>query len=125
MSSSEGRLQEHHRFLLRLQRRRLQQVEKDLVELEQRIFEKLQPYAPQHTLLREIPGVDRILAAVIIAELGINMSVFGSASQAASWAGVCPGNDESAGKRRSGRTSPGQHLLEGRAGGGCQRGSTC
>jgi len=108
----EGRLQEHHRFLLRLQRRRLQQVEKDLAELEQRIFEKLQPYAPQHTLLLEIPGVDRILAAVIIAELGIDMSVFGSASQAASWAGVCPGNDESAGKRRSGRTSPGNIYLK-------------
>jgi len=56
--------------------------------------------------------VDRILAAVIIAELGIDMSVFGSASQAASWAGVCPGNDESAGKRRSGRTSPGNIYLK-------------
>ena len=107
----EGRLEGHHRFLLRLQRRRLQQVEADLTELEKHISDKLQPYASQHTLLMEIPGVDRIVAATLIAELGIDMRVFGSAPRAACWTGICPGNDLSAGKRRSGRISQGNvHL---------------
>ena len=99
----EGKLQEHHRFLLQLQRSRLDAVEKDLAILEQRIHNKLEPYATQRALLQEIPGVDLTLAAVIIAELGVDMTVFKSASQLASWAGVCPGNNESAGKRKSGR----------------------
>src|SRR2546429_1345148 len=74
----EGQLDEHHRFLLRLHFDRTQWVEKDLAVLEQRLQEKLKPYAEQLTLLDEIPGVDWTLAAVIIAELGVDMSVFGS-----------------------------------------------
>src|SRR5437867_10256414 len=73
----EGKVEEHHRFLLKLQRDRLQAVEKDLALLEQRLQEKLQPYEAQVTLLDEIPGVDWTLAAAIIAELGVDMSVFG------------------------------------------------
>src|SRR5215472_7775699 len=87
----EGRLEEHHRFLLELQLRRLQSGEEDLAVLQRRIQEKLKPYAAELALLQEIPGVDWTLAAVIIAELGVDMSVFQSVSQAASWAGVCPG----------------------------------
>src|SRR5437773_4316112 len=86
----EGKLEEHHRFLLKLQLDRLETAEKDLAFLEQRIQEKLNPYAAQLTLLQEIPGVDWTLAAVIIAELGLDMSVFQNASQLTSWAGVCP-----------------------------------
>jgi transposase len=99
----EGKLQEHHRFLLRLQRSRLEAVESDLSILEQRNQQQLQPYAAQLALLREIPGVDLTLAAIIIAELGVDMTVFHSPSQLSSWAGVCPGNNESAGKRKSSR----------------------
>jgi len=107
----EGRLEDPHRFLLRLQRRRLQQVEADLAELEKHLSDKLQPYASQHPLLMEIPGVDRIVAATLIAELGVDMKVFGSAPRAACWTGIGPGNDLSAGKRRSGRISQGNvHL---------------
>jgi len=65
----EGKLEEHHRFLLRLQLDRLEAAEKDLAFLERRIQEKLKPYEAQLTLLQEIPGVDWTLAAVIIAEL--------------------------------------------------------
>ena len=97
----EGKLEEHHRFLLQLQQDRLDAAERDLGTLEQRIQQKLEPYAAQIALLQEIPGVDWTLAAVIIAELGIDMSVFQSVSQLASWAGVCPGNNESAGKRKT------------------------
>ena len=108
----EGRLEEHHRFLLRLQLDRAEAAEKDLVSLEQCIQEKIKPYELQLTLLQEIPGVDWTLAAVIIAELGVDMSVFETVSQLASWAGVCPGNNESAGKRKSSRIPKGNVYLK-------------
>ena len=108
----EGRVEEHHRFLIKLQLDRLESVEKDLEILEQRIQQKLEPYAAQMTLLDEIPGVNWTLAAVIIAELGVDMSVFESVSQLASWAGVCPGNNESAGKRKSSRIPKGNVYLK-------------
>jgi transposase len=108
----EGKVEEHHRFLLRVQLRRLQTVEEDLGILEQRIQEKLKPYAAQFTLLQEIPGIDETLAAAIIAELGVDMGVFESVSQLSSWAGVCPGNNESAGKRRSSRIPKGNVYLK-------------
>ena len=63
-------------------------------------------------LLKEIPGVDWRWAAVLIAELGVDMKIFASASQRACWAGVCPGNNESAGKRKSGRTTKGNFDLK-------------
>jgi transposase len=105
-------MEEHHRFLLNLQLRRLQSVEQDLGILEQRIQEKLKPYAAELTLLDEIPGVDGTLAAGIIAEMGVDMSVFGSVSQLASWAGICPGNNESGGKRKSSRIPKGNVYLK-------------
>lgn len=108
----EGKLEEHHRFLLKLQVDRLERVESDLAALEQGIQQKLQPYAAQLALLQEIPGIERTLAAVIIAELGVDMSVFQSVSQLASWAGVCPGNNESAGKRKSSRIPKGNVYLK-------------
>jgi transposase len=108
----EGKLEEHHRFLLKLQLDRLERVESDLAALEPRIQEKLQPYAAQVALLQEIPGVERTLAAVIIAEMGVDMSVFQSVSQLASWAGVCPGNNESAGKRKTCRIPKGNVYLK-------------
>ena len=108
----EGRLDAHHRFLLKLQLDRLERVEDDLAALEQYIQEKLQPDGAQLALLQEIPGVERTLAAVIIAELGVEMSVFQSVFQLASWAGVCPGNNESAAKRKSGRAPEGNAYLK-------------
>jgi len=108
----EGKLEEHHRFLLRLQLQRLEAAEKDLTVLEQRIQEKLKPYAAQLTLLDESPGVDWTTAAAIIAELGVDMSVFQNVLQAASWAGVSPGNHESAGKRKSSRIPKGNVYLK-------------
>lgn len=108
----EGRVEEHHRFLLKLQLDRLESVEKDLAVLEQRMQEKLEPYAAQLALLDEIPGVDWTLAAVIIAELGVDMTVFQNVSQLASWAGVCPGNNESAGKRKNSRIPKGNVYLK-------------
>jgi transposase len=66
----------------------------------------------QLALLQEIPGIDETLAAAIIAELGVDMSVFENASQLSSWAGVCPGNNESAGKRKGSRIPKGNVYLK-------------
>lgn len=94
----DGRVQEHHRFLLGMQLDRLDAAELDLAKIDRRIDEKLEPYREQYSRLIQIPGVDRVGAAVIIAELGVDMSVFPTAAHAAAWAGVCPSNHESAGK---------------------------
>ena len=107
----DGQLDEHHRFLLRMQFARIKAAERDLEQLDARLRERLAPYAePLHRLMR-IPGVDWITAATIIAEIGIDMSVFGSAAHLASWSGICPGNHQSGGKQRSGKIRKGNvHL---------------
>jgi transposase len=102
-----GRLDEHHRFLLRLQLDRLGALEEDLRRLDGFIDGRLEPYRAEQQALQSIPGVGAHGAAAIIAEIGVDMSVFKSDHHLASWAGVCPGNHESAGKRLSGRTSKG------------------
>jgi transposase len=107
----EGRVEEHHRFLLAMQLRRLEVAEADIAGLDQRIEEKLEPYRAPHALLMQIPGVDWVVAAVLIAEIGVDMSVFLSVYHLASWAGVCPGNHQSAGRQKSGRARKGNvHL---------------
>ena len=82
----------------------LEQLERALAEAEAEIRVRMQPYEDQIRRLRTIPGIDEITAWTLLAELGPDMSVFGSARQAASWAGLCPGNNESGGRRKSGRT---------------------
>jgi transposase len=107
----EGRMEEHHRFLLATQLRRLEAIEHDVAALDLRIVERLEPYRAPHALLMQIPGVDWLVAAVIIAEIGVDMSVFLSVYHLSAWAGVCPGNHESAGRQRSGRARKGNiHL---------------
>jgi transposase len=96
----EGRVNSHHRFLLRLQLRRLDLLEADIATLEDSIRRALVPYGRQHALLQQIPGVDWLVAAVIISEIGTDMSVFRSVKHLAAWAGVCPGNNESGGRHR-------------------------
>lgn len=94
----DGRLTEHHRYLLAFHLRWVKAIEVDLRALDERIEEKAQPYAAQRRLLRQIPGVDDRIALAIIAEIGIDMTMFGNARRLAAWAGVCPGNHENAGK---------------------------
>jgi len=95
----EGRLAEHQRLLLRLHIRRLGEIGRDLAELEAAIGAAMRPFAAQQALLVTIPGVDALTAAAIIAEIGADMGAFGSARRLAAWAGLCPTNRESAGKR--------------------------
>src|SRR5687768_3590672 len=107
----DGRLTEHHRYLLAFHLRRVEALEADLRTLDERLEEKARPYAAQRRLLRQIPGVDDRIALAIIAEIGIDMTVFGNARRLAAWAGVCPGNHESAGKKNRTTTRKGNiHL---------------
>jgi transposase len=107
----EGRMEGRHRFLLATQLRRLEAAEHDIAALDERIAVKLEPYRVQHALLMQIPGVDWVVAAVLIAEIGVDMSVFLSVYHLTAWAGVRPGNHESAGKQKSGRARNGNiHL---------------
>lgn len=107
----EGCVEEHHRFILAMQLDRIERVEADVGKLDARIDEKLEPYRELHQRLTQIPGVDRVAAAVIVAEIGADMTVFHGPHHLAAWAGVCPGNNESAGKRHSGTARKGNvHL---------------
>ena len=97
----DGRIDAHHRFLLEMQLERVEQVEASIGRLDERIDAQLEPVREIHTRLMQIPGIDWIGAAVIVAELGVDMTVFPTPQQAAAWAGVAPGNNRTAGKRRA------------------------
>lgn len=100
--SINGRLRRHHRDMLRYHWEHMIYLEKTVEYLTEQIDQCLEPYHQEVGLLDTIPGVDKDSAAVFIAEMGVDMSVFNnSAKRAASWAGVSPGNNESAGKKRA------------------------
>jgi transposase len=107
----EGRMTEHHRWMLRLQREHLEFLEAQIVKLETKIQGEMQSYQEAVDLCTTIPGIEAIAAANLVAEIGVNMDQFPSAAHLASWAGVCPGNHESAGKRLSGTTRNGSVWL--------------
>lgn len=107
----EGRVSGDDRFLLKMQLHRIKEVQADLDAVDQRLEKKLEPYQKQVGLLMTIPGVGFILAAAIVAELGVDMSVFFSKDHLSAWAGVCPGCSESAGKKKNSATRKGNiHL---------------
>jgi len=106
-----GRVTDHHRFLLRMHVDHYEQLEALIAEFGKRIMEKLAPFAQEVELLKTIPGIHERTAQVLLAEIGPNLTPFATAAHLASWAGVCPGNNESAGKRRSGRTRKGNQWL--------------
>ena len=94
-----GELAEHQRDILAMQLARVEADEADIAALDRLIGERLAPYAAQMALLVTIPGIDWV-AATVIAEIGVDMSVFPSHRHLAAWGGTCPGNNESAGKRK-------------------------
>jgi len=108
----EGHLTEHHRFLLRLLWKELTQQEALIAELEAKIEELTRCFAPEIERLDAVPGVDRRVAEAVLAELGGDMSPFPTHRHLSAWAGMCPGNEESAGKRRKRRITPGNRWLK-------------
>jgi transposase len=108
----EGRFDPLHAVLIGAILAHLDFLDEQIERLSEAIGDQLRPFAPAVELLRSIPGIETRTAQVIIAEIGVDMSVFPSDRQLASWAGQCPGNDQSAGKRRSGRTRKGSKWLD-------------
>ena len=108
----DGRMREHQRFLLAMQLRHLEAIDRDLDALDARIEAQLEPFQSQHRLLMQIPGVDWVTAAAILAEIGTDMGVFATARRLAAWAGVAPGNYESAGKPKGAAARRGNVFLK-------------
>jgi transposase len=106
-----GRVSAHHRLLLATHLAHVDFLDEEVARLSAEIAERLRPAEDELQRLDTIPGVDRRTAEVLVAELGTDLERFPSAAHLASWAGMCPGNHESAGKRRSGRTRKGSTWL--------------
>ncbi len=121
-----GHVTAHHRFELDLLMDEIQFLEGQMARLDAHIEEiqaspearafseatRTLPFAQAVALLDTVPGIDRVAAQAILAEIGTDMSRFPTPAHLASWAGMCPGNHESAGKRRSGRTTAGNRWLK-------------
>jgi transposase len=107
----QGTFTEHQRSILARLRRQMQFLEESIAELTAQIEKRMAPYEHLVQLLDGIPGVDRITAWTVLAEIGTDMSVFGDARHLASWAALCPGNRESGGKRMSGKTRKGNPYI--------------
>ena len=102
-----GRVTEHHRFLLGRLLAHVRFVEAEITELEGRIAEQMRPFEKEVEQWVSIPGINEVAAWSLIAELGPRLEAFPSEQHLSSWAGMCPGSNESAGKRRSGKTRKG------------------
>ncbi len=107
----EGRVTDHHRFLLEALRDQVRHLEGQIERFTARVVEAMRPFETALARLMAIPGMGRQSAEVIVAEIGTDMTKFPTAGHLASWAGLCPGNNESAGKRRSGKTTKGSQWL--------------
>ncbi len=106
-----GRMREHYRFMLRQQLKLIDALDGQIGELDAQIEQCMLPFAEAYRLLQTIPGVAQRAAQAILAEIGVDMSRFPSAAQLASWARLCPGNHESAGKRQPVSTGHGNRWL--------------
>jgi transposase len=106
-----GQFSAHQRFLIAQQLAHIDFLDASLERLSAEIGERLRPFEPEMERVQTIPGVGRRTAEVLLAEIGADLTRFPTARHLASWAGLCPGNDESAGKRRSGRTRKGSPWL--------------
>jgi transposase len=110
-ASLDGDLSARHLFVLGHIEAHIQTLERELAEIDRYLLTAMQPYAWAHELLQTIPGIDQIAAAMILIEIGDDMTRFGRPQSLAAWAALSPGNNESAGKRKSGRTGHGNSVI--------------
>ena len=110
-ASLEGDLSARHLFVLKHIHAHLGALDQELAQIDAYLLDAMQPYAWAHALLQTIPGIDEIAATLILIEIGDDMTRFNSPERLASWAALCPGNNESAGKRKSGRTRHGNNVI--------------
>ena len=107
-----GRVTKHHRFALRLLLQHIDAIDAAIAEIDQEVDANIEPFRTAITILTTIPGVSQLSAEVIAAEIGVDMGRFPTEGHLISWAGLCPKNDESAGKRRSTRMRKGAPWLK-------------
>src|SRR6478672_2356168 len=107
-----GRVTAHHRFLLRLHLGQIDRLEAAIATIDQEIETNLAPFRTAVELLSSIPGVSTLSAEMIVSEIGLDLSRFPTAGHLLAWAGLCPRNDESAGRRRSNRLRKGAPWLK-------------
>jgi transposase len=110
-AAMDGDLSPRHRLVLSTVLNHLRYLEQEVGRLDRYLIEAMKPYAWAWRLLQTIPGIDEIGDALILIEIGDDMLRFGSPSRLASWAALCPGNHESAGKRKSGKTRHGNPIV--------------
>ena len=108
----DGRFDAHHRLWVGAILRHIDFLDEQIEQLNAMIEEQIRPFAPAVELLCTVVGIQRRGAECIVAEIGADMSRFATSRHLASWAGQCPGNDKSAGKRRSGKTRDGSKWLD-------------
>jgi transposase len=111
VESLEGRVSEHHQWLLTHNIKQVEFLDEEIAAYDRRIEELMRPFDEALIRLDTIDGVGRRTAEVMLAEMGPEMSQFPSDEAVSKWAGMCPGNNESAGKRKSGRTAKGNRWL--------------
>lgn len=109
--SLDGELSDRHRLLLAHLQGHIGYLQDEISRLDAYLIEAMTPYRWAWELLQTIPGIDAIAAAMILVEIGDDLKRFGSADRLASWAALCPGNHESAGKRKSGKTRKGNSIV--------------
>ena len=107
----EGTFTDHHGLLVRLNLELIDQINAQIQQLDGRIEQLMEPLEKETKQVQSIPGVQKTASRIIISEIGTDMSRFGSSPRLCSWAGMCPGNNESAGKRKSGKTRKGNRYL--------------
>jgi transposase len=106
-----GRFDDHHALMIRMHLDHVDHLSASIDALDTEVDRVITPFADQVRRLMTIPGVGKRTAEVVVAEMGVDMTRFPSAAHLASWAGLCPGNHESAGRRRSGRARKGNAAL--------------
>jgi transposase len=111
-ASLRGRVTAHHRFMLQLHLNQLDALDAAIACIDQEVDGNVEPFRVAIEMLSTIPGLSRLSAEVIVSEIGIDMSRFETEGHLISWAGLCPKNDESAGKRRSNRMKKGAPWLK-------------
>lgn len=107
-----GNITEHHRFMLRLSKKAINNLDDLITDIDLQIEKYLADNATEMSLLQTIPGVQQQTATAIIAEIGTDMNAFPDQHHLASWCGICPGNNESAGKKKSERITHGNKTLK-------------
>jgi len=107
----EGRFSEHHALMLEMHLAHVDHLTASIGRIDDQVDEVMSPFGDEAQRLQTIPGVGKRTAEVIVAEIGVDMSRFPTAGHLASWAGMCPGNHQSAGKRRSGKARKGDQAL--------------